>query len=301
MGGTADLEDWELIAKAQAAGDGWKFVRLFHNGDWEGLGYPSQSEADLALCVMLAFWTGRDPIRMDRLFRQSALFRDKWDKKHASNGWTYGQMTIRKAIERCENAYDPKRFASSEAEVAAAGASNPKATDPVDPVAAAKEVLQGLDDLIATDIRAVWDPAVLEALGVLQAKDPAGYAQIKQALKAAKVPVGDLERAIKQRKKKRRHLRAAEPGEEHRVKTVFPDALVPDGVLIPKGYGLTDDAVLKFQFAEDGEPDEPKILASTPILIAGEVVDGEEKPGSSGSPGNSLTSGKQPWSSPKRS
>ncbi len=39
--------------------------------------YTSQSEADLALCNFLAFWTGGDAARIDRLFRRSGLYRPK--------------------------------------------------------------------------------------------------------------------------------------------------------------------------------------------------------------------------------
>ncbi|NOG32944.1 hypothetical protein HLB35_16305, partial [Halomonas sp. TBZ9] len=60
---------------------------------------------DLALCNHLAFMTGSDPTRMDRLFRQSGLMRDKWDKRHRSDGATYGQMTIEQAIKGTKNAY----------------------------------------------------------------------------------------------------------------------------------------------------------------------------------------------------
>ena len=53
----------------------------------------------LALLNLLAFWTGKDVARMDRLFRQSSLMRDKWDVVHdPANGRTYGQMTVDKAI-----------------------------------------------------------------------------------------------------------------------------------------------------------------------------------------------------------
>ena len=34
----------------------------------------------LALCGMLAFWTGGDPVRMDHLFRASGLYREKWER-----------------------------------------------------------------------------------------------------------------------------------------------------------------------------------------------------------------------------
>jgi hypothetical protein len=59
-------------------------------------GYLSQSEADSALCSMLAFYTGPRPERIDRLFRQSRLHRDKWDEMRGSE--TYGARTIAQVI-----------------------------------------------------------------------------------------------------------------------------------------------------------------------------------------------------------
>jgi len=87
--------DQELLRTAASAHNGDKFARL-----WEGdfSDYDSQSEADLALCNFLAFWTGGDPARMDRLFRQSGLFRPKWDEVHYASGQTYGQGTIGRAL-----------------------------------------------------------------------------------------------------------------------------------------------------------------------------------------------------------
>jgi NrS-1 polymerase HBD domain/AAA domain len=67
--------------------------------------YPSQSEADQALCNILAFWLGRDPTAMDNVFRQSALMRPKWDEAHSADGLTYGQLTIRKATEDSTSTY----------------------------------------------------------------------------------------------------------------------------------------------------------------------------------------------------
>ena len=55
------LDDAALLDKARGASTGSKFARLYDVGDWEGAGYPSQSEADLALCAILAFWTGAMP------------------------------------------------------------------------------------------------------------------------------------------------------------------------------------------------------------------------------------------------
>src|SRR5215204_4079334 len=76
------LSDSEVIQKALAASNGARFSRLW-NGDTSG--YGSHSEADLALCGMLAFWTGGDAARIDTLFRQSGLYRKKWDRKDYRN------------------------------------------------------------------------------------------------------------------------------------------------------------------------------------------------------------------------
>ncbi len=86
----------DLIARASRARNGARFARLFA-GKWEGE-YGSQSEADLALCSMLAFWTKKDAARVDALFRDSGLFRPKWDERHFGDGRTYGQETVAKAI-----------------------------------------------------------------------------------------------------------------------------------------------------------------------------------------------------------
>jgi putative DNA primase/helicase len=100
-----NASDSELIEKAKQASNGDKFCKLW-KGVWRGE-YLSQSEADLALCFMLAFWTGGDPERIDRLFRQSKLMRTKWDERHFGDGRTYGQATIQRAIEQTTEVYSP--------------------------------------------------------------------------------------------------------------------------------------------------------------------------------------------------
>ncbi len=96
------LEDEELLERAQNASNGEKFKRL-----WRGstAGYESQSEADMALCCLLAFWTGGDQQQIDRLFRQSGLLRDKWDEVHYVDGSTYGEKTIERAIANTSELY----------------------------------------------------------------------------------------------------------------------------------------------------------------------------------------------------
>lgn len=93
-------DDDSLIERCVAAANGDKFKKLF---DGDTSGYTSPSEADLALCSHLAFWTGNDDAQIDRIFRRSKLYRDKWDKKHGAE--TYGERTIRKALESCTESY----------------------------------------------------------------------------------------------------------------------------------------------------------------------------------------------------
>lgn len=96
------LDDHDILRKAKNSNSGQKFEAL-----WNGMigGYESQSEADLALASYLAFWTGGDAGQMDRLFRQSGLMRDKWEKEHSSQGKTYGEMTVQKAINTSTSFY----------------------------------------------------------------------------------------------------------------------------------------------------------------------------------------------------
>jgi len=94
----ADLSDDELLDRAMNAENGDKFRRLW-NGDTAR--YPSHSEADLALCGLLAFWTGGDRQRIDRLFRQSGLYRDKWDRND------YRDRTIEKTLDGRSEFYNP--------------------------------------------------------------------------------------------------------------------------------------------------------------------------------------------------
>jgi putative DNA primase/helicase len=98
------LEDNEVIKKATASKNGGLFSLLF-SGQWEGL-YDSQSEADMAFALMLAFWTNKDVAQMDRVFRLSSLMRPKWDRKQ--NNTTYGAITLANAAAKCRVTYNPE-------------------------------------------------------------------------------------------------------------------------------------------------------------------------------------------------
>jgi putative DNA primase/helicase len=94
------ISDSEIIERARSSQNGAKFSRLW-GGDFGD--YPSQSEADLALCTMLAFWTGRDANRIDALFRQSGLMDGKWETRA-----DYRDRTINKACANTTKVYAPR-------------------------------------------------------------------------------------------------------------------------------------------------------------------------------------------------
>lgn len=100
-----EMTDEELIEKAKTSEDGDAFTALLE-GNWQGE-FPSQSEADMAFCRKLAFWSGKNKEQMERIFRSSGLFRQKWDEKHTAAGATYGEETLDKAIESTESIYSP--------------------------------------------------------------------------------------------------------------------------------------------------------------------------------------------------
>ena len=92
----------DIITLAGKAKNAPRFNALMQ-GDYSG--YVSQSEADMALCNMLAFWCRCDADMMDCIYRQSGLMREKWDRRQS--GSTYGAITIQKAIADCEKVYEP--------------------------------------------------------------------------------------------------------------------------------------------------------------------------------------------------
>lgn len=93
---TPPLGDAEVLAAMLASCDA-ATCRQFQLGNWSDLGYPSQSEADLAWAGMLARHTSARPEQIDRMFRASGMMRDKWDEQRGTQ--TYGELTIAKVLE----------------------------------------------------------------------------------------------------------------------------------------------------------------------------------------------------------
>ena len=88
----------DILSKAMR---NYTFSSLF-NGDIS-LYNNDHSSADLALCNMLAFWTGKDANKIDEFFRKSVLYREKWNRAD------YRNSTIAKAIASCDEVYNPYR------------------------------------------------------------------------------------------------------------------------------------------------------------------------------------------------
>lgn len=99
------LTDEQVIALAAQFHNSPKFLSLM-SGSIEG--YPSHSEADLALCQIIAFVTS-EPAQIDSIFRRSKLYREKWDRED------YGNGTIKMALERTTEHYSGNVWNDSEA------------------------------------------------------------------------------------------------------------------------------------------------------------------------------------------
>jgi predicted P-loop ATPase len=96
----------DVDARLQVALRDMVFSRLWH-GDTSGNGHDDSS-ADLALCNKLVFYFGPDPDAIDSLFRQSKLYRDKWERPD------YRTWTINKAIGGAREFYTPSRHGHAE-------------------------------------------------------------------------------------------------------------------------------------------------------------------------------------------
>lgn len=97
-----DRELFDIVANLLKQKNGEKFRKLYCDGDFSN--YGSQSEADCALCAMIAFRTGADPEMIDRVFRSSALYREKWERDD------YREATIEKGIEACDGQFHKSKI-----------------------------------------------------------------------------------------------------------------------------------------------------------------------------------------------
>ncbi len=97
-----DRADFDIVCNLRKQKNGDKFIKLYDEGDFSD--YGSQSEADAALCAIIAFRTGPDPDAIDAVFRGSALYRDKWERDD------YREATIAVGIEACHGTFHKSKM-----------------------------------------------------------------------------------------------------------------------------------------------------------------------------------------------
>lgn len=110
-----NLSDLDVIEKIRSSRYSNEFFDLY-NGNLAAYG-GDHSRGDLALCKILAFWTGRDRNQMDRIFRNSGLMREKWEQPRSETNrdgitlgaGTYGSQTIELAIANQIDVYQPPK------------------------------------------------------------------------------------------------------------------------------------------------------------------------------------------------
>ncbi len=92
-------DDEELLQVMFSAINGTA-IRALWDGDRSAQA-NDDSAADLALCSHLAFYTGCDEQRIDRMFRCSGLYRPKWERQD------YRDRTVGRAIDGTHRTYMP--------------------------------------------------------------------------------------------------------------------------------------------------------------------------------------------------
>jgi len=113
--GAVSLSDSELLDVLFKSKNGSQYEALYR-GDLSSVG-DDHSRADQILCNGLAWLTGRDISRMDSLFRQSGLYRKKWDTKG------YSDRTLNNAANSAQTVYTPSQV-DPQAQAAAQAAVN---------------------------------------------------------------------------------------------------------------------------------------------------------------------------------
>ncbi|HOT71613.1 MAG TPA: phage/plasmid primase, P4 family [Bacillota bacterium] len=97
-----DRAAFDIVCNLRKQKNGEKFKKLYDDGDISE--YGSQSEADAALCALIAFRTGPKFGEIDDIFRSSALYREKWERDD------YREVTIAAGIEACHGIFHKSKM-----------------------------------------------------------------------------------------------------------------------------------------------------------------------------------------------
>lgn len=256
-GGALQMTDTELLRTMFAGANGAAILALW-NGDTSAHG-GDDSRADLALCSHLMFYAGNDEARVDALFRQSRLYREKWDREDYRNS-TLGMARAAEVYSGPAQLVDLSGLAG--------GAEGPAE----DQLADDRALLDRLPDLMAADPGCVFQLEILAALGRLRAFSAADWFRAKELLRKHRV-LRDVERVLPA--PSTFLPRNAESVSGVRVGDLLPSAPCPE-LVIPEPYTLTDEAVwIKLVDEKDGTAGRRQI-APAPVIVTARLMNQEE-------------------------
>ena len=114
------------------------------------------SKDDDRLCIRLAFYSQRDARVMDYIYRTSARYREKWNERRGSQ--TYGEMTIKDAIQKCRLVWSStySSYSSGECQATQLGDAEQDALAWLTEQNAANNSRYSLDDMGAGYLLADW-------------------------------------------------------------------------------------------------------------------------------------------------
>lgn len=90
-------DDWLIEAKESP---NWRLIGRLWMGDCTQ--FASEEAAQIALCGIIATYTGPQPDIIDRLYRSSLMYAYRWQQWETAigNGLTYGEAVILEAIQQ---------------------------------------------------------------------------------------------------------------------------------------------------------------------------------------------------------
>jgi len=106
VAGISKLTDSAVLEKLFSESTNGGKWREVYNGEFREY-YPSPSEAVAAILYKLAFYSGNDPVQMERLLRGSGLPSEKFDSPRGGSSWLRREME--KAIEATPQSYAHER------------------------------------------------------------------------------------------------------------------------------------------------------------------------------------------------
>lgn len=261
--GLTDAEVLRLCASSQG---GQTFIR-YYQGDWEK---PedvnwSHSHADLSVCRRLVFFCRGDMAQMDRIFRESELMRDKWDRP--LSGSTYGRVTMQNAIRGCTSFYDPNYKTPAETDFAEESTDTDGADDAEEAFNAVEtgSEAQRLDAFLSRELTLddILSPKFLELAMWANQEDLLRYMQVKD-----KVPKNLGIRRFEQ-EMKRQHQR------NQRQDTAKAEMLAltgqkTKGMIVPERWIVNDNGIWHFEMVF-GEL-KPVPISLEPVYVSAKVV-----------------------------